>query len=105
MPRLRLTPQERQRLLWEALESYISRNGGWVTSVAYAPSIRFEVEPGSELPELLRDKGYALRDAGATERFLPVAEEVKQRGGTKITVQHLVPTAISIFQLELPQIG
>lgn len=81
--------------------AFIRNHGGSITSAPYASPIRLECSPSSELPEKLRGYGYKLAELGSAERMLPVAEFVKQRGGTKMTTQQVVPTAVSIFELDL----
>ena len=106
MPRLRLTPIERRRALWEALEIYISKNGGWVTTMPGASPVRFEAEPGSTLPELLRSMGYELHDSGVAERFLPQPETVRLNArGETVVREHLVAAQVQAWEFRLPEIG
>lgn len=100
MPRLRPSPRERER--WNDLNAIAWSYGGKITSSPYASPIRLECPQQSALPERLRGFGYDLTEIGTVERMLPVAEVVKQRGGTKMTTQQVVPTAVSIFEFDLP---
>jgi hypothetical protein len=96
---------ERARLrgLWAACEFKIRRHDGWVTTQPHAFPLRFECLPTNQLPELLEDMGFVVRNAGVAERLLPVIREVKQAGGvTKIVSQALAPTEICIYQCESP---
>jgi hypothetical protein len=56
------------------LNDFISTRGGWVTSVPAAPDpLRFEVLPGSPLPEQLTELGWVVRKSGTSQRILPHA--------------------------------
>ncbi len=106
MPRLRPTQEQRQKqhALWGALHAFIRNNGGWITSKPDEFPIRFECRPEAALPDELRSLGYDLKDRGTEEKFLPVAEAVKQAGNiTSITIQSPVPTTVLIFELDLPR--
>jgi|SRR5262249_13060138 len=64
--------KQRQEL-FDSLNHYIHKNGGWLTSVPGARTVRFEVLPGSDLPEKLRALGFGVRPAGSATRILPNA--------------------------------
>jgi hypothetical protein len=99
--------RQRQQRLWQALNEYISDNEGFVTSSPNEVNfIRFEIVPALSriLPELLRSRGYDLRDAGVAERLLPVVETLKQLGGnTTVTREHIAPQQVLIFEFRLPE--
>jgi hypothetical protein len=102
MPKLSPPPRERERLhsLWNRLHAYIRNRNSWITS---EPG-RFPLtcRPDSDLPKLLANLGYQIKDAGTAERFMPVSEEFKQAGGvTRVTVQHLEPVVLQIWELSL----
>ncbi len=56
-----------------ALNTYITERGGWLTSVAGNPVMRFEAPIGSSLPGELRGKGYVVTPVGSTTRINPHA--------------------------------
>jgi hypothetical protein len=63
--------------LFEALNKFISAQGGWVVSPPGAKHIRVEIPKESSLPVKLADLGYHLRQCGVSTRiangnFLPV---------------------------------
>ena len=94
---------QRQRSLWEAVHSYIVEHRGLVTAQGYTSPIRFECKAGSELPEKLRRLGYDLKNAGNTDRLMPVIEEMREDGTMRtITRQHVAPTTVEIFEFKLP---
>jgi hypothetical protein len=65
--------------------------------------IRFECEPASELPELLKAKGYNVLPAGTGERLMPVTETITEHGRTNtITRQQVAPTMVAAFEFKLP---
>jgi hypothetical protein len=56
-----------------ALNDFITERGGWLTSIAGDPAMRFEAPIGSALPEELRGKGYVVTPIGSTTRIDPHA--------------------------------
>ena len=56
-----------------ALNDFITERGGWLTSIAGDPAMRFEAPAGSSLAEELRGKGYVVTPAGSTTRIDPHA--------------------------------
>ena len=104
MPAKPKTLDQKQRKLWQALNSFISEHGGWMVSQPDTEPLRFECRSESELPESLRDLGYDVVSAGTGERLLPVIHEtIRQDGGvTRITVQHVAPIVVSVFEIRLP---
>jgi hypothetical protein len=92
-----------QRKLWQRLNDYIRQEGGWTVSEPNVSPIRFECPTDSSLPELLREAGHDVRDAGTSERLMPTSNIVKQHGGiTTVTVQNIVPTMVEVFEFKLP---
>ena len=68
---------EQRTKLWEALNAFISQQGGWVVSPPGSKSLRVEIQQKSVLPAQLLELGYAVRSAGIGTRitsgkFLPV---------------------------------
>jgi hypothetical protein len=69
---------ENRKLLWQALNQFISRNGGYLISPPHIKRLLIEVPQYSELPDKLLDLGYQLAPAGANTtriiggRFVPV---------------------------------
>jgi hypothetical protein len=66
-----MTDFEQRRKLWEALITYITSNGGWVTGLPGAKHLRAEVPRGSALPAKLMEFGYSIRHCGAGTRLTP----------------------------------
>jgi hypothetical protein len=94
---------EQQREFWGALNNYIRENEGFTVSEPHTPLIRFECRAGSDLPQLLRAKGYDVNSAGTNERLMPTSNIVKQYGGvTAITAQNIVPTIVEVYIFRLP---
>jgi hypothetical protein len=58
---------------FEALNIFVTRHGGWVTSVPGAMDVTIEVPETSELPGKLRDLGYLPVEIGRRERMVPNA--------------------------------
>ena len=59
---------EERRRLWGALNAYIGRRGGWVTSPMYVSPLRIEITADFELPDKLAEIGYAPVHRGQTTR-------------------------------------
>jgi hypothetical protein len=107
MPRLSQPPAERDRRakLWAALHAFVRNHGGWITTQPNALPARMEALPDSELPELLRAKGWLVTDGGQSDVFLPEKAEITLAGGrtpSKITTDRLVATTVSLWQIDLP---
>jgi ABC-type taurine transport system substrate-binding protein len=96
---------QRQKILWDALASYVRRHNGWVVSQPDVSPIRFECAPTATLPEILRQQGYEVREAGTAERLLPVTEMVAQSATRTVARQHVEPTMIAVFELDMPVIA
>jgi hypothetical protein len=97
---------EREREFWGALNDYIRENEGFSVSEPHAPFIRFECRPESDLPDLLRAKGYSVNSAGTNERLMPVTELVREHGSIrKVVRQHVAPTTVAAFEFGLPDAG
>jgi hypothetical protein len=56
-----------------AINGYITKAGGWMTSIPGDHEMRFEALPNSGLPAALRDLGYVVEQTGETQRILPHA--------------------------------
>jgi hypothetical protein len=106
MPRLRPLPKERLHAIWGACHAFIRNNGpAWITTMPGAWPLTLECLPDSALPELLRDKGYIVGNAGSQERYLPepvVITLAGGRGDNKITTDRLVATAVQLWSISLP---
>ena len=77
MRQLRSAPRDREieklKSMFDAMNAFISRNNGWVTSVRGNPEMRFDALPDSALPDELRRRGYVVTEIGEGERILPTA--------------------------------
>jgi hypothetical protein len=62
---------EARKQLWNALNAFVTSQGGWVTSPPFGRFLRIEVEQGSSLPVKLEKAGHRLRHAGMTTRIGP----------------------------------
>jgi hypothetical protein len=56
-----------------ALNAYITKAGGWLTSIPGDPEMWFEALPDSGLPAALQSMGYIVERTGETQRILPSA--------------------------------
>jgi chaperone required for assembly of F1-ATPase len=94
---------ERQREFWNQLRDWVHQNEGWIVSEPHTPLIRFECRAESELPQLLRAKGYDLNSAGTNERLMPVTELVREHGCIRrVARDHIAPQMVSVFEFKLP---
>jgi hypothetical protein len=69
-----------RKKLFAGLNKFVMDRGGWITSIAGAPMVTFEVLEHSELPDVIRDDlGYDVVPADPPEgtRLLANATEVK----------------------------
>ncbi len=70
---IRVTPptptrsKNEDRLTWAALNAFVGRHGGWVTSPP-GKLLRIETMKGSALPSRLRELGYNVAERGSTTR-------------------------------------
>jgi hypothetical protein len=61
-----------------------------------------ECRQDSDLPALLKDRGWIVTSGGTNEVFLPVSAEMKLNGtNTTVARDHLVPTEVSLWTLDL----
>jgi hypothetical protein len=58
----------KQRSLWEALNSFIRRNGGWTVSAPDCWPIQMQCAFTSDLPAKLAEVGYQLVSVGSITR-------------------------------------
>jgi hypothetical protein len=57
-----------RKQLFDGLNKFIMARGGWITSIAGAPTVTFEVLEHSELPDVIRDDlGYDVVPADPPE--------------------------------------
>jgi hypothetical protein len=77
---------EKQRKLFEALNAFVSEQGGWVVSPPGDRRVRIESPQASGLPIRLAERGFVLR-------YITTA--------TRNTGNGVVPT--DIFELTLPR--
>lgn len=59
---------------FRSINADITEGGGWTTSVPGEREVRFEVLPGSPLPNALRARGYDVQVDGVGERILPASK-------------------------------
>jgi hypothetical protein len=59
---------EKQKKLFDAFNTFVAQNGGWVVSVPGSKSIRIEAPEGSALPIRLAELGYKLQFCGTGTR-------------------------------------
>lgn len=64
----KLSVEQRQEL-FDALNKWITKQGGWIVSPPGAKYIRVEIPQGSSLPVQLEKAGHRLRHAGMTTRI------------------------------------
>jgi hypothetical protein len=75
---------EQRKRLWDALNAFIQKSGGWLISAPGERWLRVEVERGSSLPTKLTEFGYDVRSAGVS---------------TRVTSNGLMPTEFVSFTL------
>jgi hypothetical protein len=103
MPPTKATFTEQQREFWNGLNSFIRENEGFTVSEPHTASIRFECRPESDLPDILRAKGYGVNSAGTNERLMPVTELIREHGSIrKVARDHITPEIVSVFEFRLP---
>jgi hypothetical protein len=61
---------ENRKLLWQALNQFISRHGGYLISPPHVKRLLVEVPQYSELPDKLADLGYNLQMAHTNTRII-----------------------------------
>jgi hypothetical protein len=94
---------ERERILWEALDSFIQRHEGWIISLKDVSPLRFECRADCRLPELLTSMGYSVTNAGMNERLMPFTEMVIVAGSSRtIERQHVGPIMVSVYSFPMP---
>ena len=64
---------------WAALNEYVRRNGGAVTSVPGNKTLRVEVPKGSELPAKLTELGYNVSSHGSVTRVTGVTAPISAK--------------------------
>jgi hypothetical protein len=91
MPSTEPTPErerpkisEQRKRLWEALNEFIHKSGGWLVSSPGEKYLRVEIERGSALVTTLDQMGYDVRSAGVS---------------TRVTSNGLIPTEFVSFTL------
>lgn len=64
-------------------EKFIAARGGWVTSIAGARRIAFDVLPESDLPSELSAAGFYVESEGQGQRIVPagIVENFVRSGG------------------------
>ncbi|WP_316234241.1 hypothetical protein [Bradyrhizobium sp. SZCCHNR1098] len=87
-----------------ALNRFVTKAGGWVTSIPGDYLVTIECTEGSSLPEKLQDLGYRLREVDRRERMISNAttEEIVDLCHNKTrTLSHagLVPVIVYSFEL------
>jgi hypothetical protein len=70
-----------RRKLWQALNEFISRRGGYLISPPHAKRLCVEVPQYSTLPDELIDLGYNLQPGGANTRAQGSAVETVESSG------------------------
>lgn len=67
-----IAPATKSRLeRFQTLNAWITRRGGWITSLPGADTVTIEVLPGSFLLTEMAEAGYQLEPAGHRERLIP----------------------------------
>lgn len=95
MPQLSQTPQnERERQhqfrLWGSLHAFVKNHHGWITTQPNLFPCRMECKVDSDLPGLLKAKGWIVSNAGTTPCFLPTDD------------QRLEPATVDVWELSIP---
>jgi hypothetical protein len=58
----------RRQQLWSAVNEYVGRHGGWITSPPGTQDVRIETPINSELPAKLSELGYRVLHVGTGTR-------------------------------------
>jgi len=91
---------QKQRAFWRDLNEFIRLAGGFIVSQPDISPIRFECQPDSTLPTLLREAGHRLLEMGSHQRLVP-SVLYEQRGRHRIATTSVSPGIVSVWQLEL----
>lgn len=59
--------------LFAGINEFVTKRGGWLTSIPGDKEVRMECLPDSTLPDELRKLGYTVEADGETERILHTA--------------------------------
>ena len=89
-----------------ALNAFVTKRNGWLTSIPGALDVTMETLPDSGLPDELRELGYDLREDGTSERILAfgITEHIPVTEGSTATrrVQHAGIVKVRRYAFEMP---
>lgn len=92
--------------LFEGVNAFVRKGGGWITSIPGARDVMMECLPGSALPDALREKGYTVEADGQGTRLIPhaITETVVTEGSTRPTYRttHAGIVSVQRFRFMLP---
>jgi hypothetical protein len=97
------TITQKQRDLWDALNSYVMERGAAIVSAKYANPVRLEIPVDSPLPDKLRGLGYDLIFRSEETRIgAPIAEHALwgQRSNRNNAYSF---RAVTVLELRLPK--
>ena len=97
--------RKERREKFATLNEFVTRAGGWITSVPGEPLVIIQVLPGSNIPEDLVRLGYRdMIEEAPSERILPagITEVVSIEGSTAVrTVRHAGLAKVLCFSFSL----
>jgi hypothetical protein len=64
---------DKRKAKFEAINAYVTKRCGWMTSIPGDAEMRFDALPDSNLPQELHDMGYSVIRVGQSQRILPHA--------------------------------
>jgi hypothetical protein len=88
-----------------ALNAFVTKRNGWLTSIPGAADMAMECLPGSTLPVALRNLGYDVEPTGEGERILPAAIIVKFAAGPDGALQPLTMGSTRSVSLTMTHAG
>ena len=96
---------ERRRALWSAVNAFVVKHGGWITSPADTATIRIEAPTSSPLPSLLADLGYSVLHVATGTRLMPNATTdtiTAHSTGAPIIRPHPGWLPVDILEIKIP---
>jgi hypothetical protein len=92
---------EERKQAFAALNTYVTAQGGWLTSVPCDFEFRMQALPDSPLPELLRSAGYIVTKLATSQGGLPHAIRQqfaagKNGGMEPLTIGSTRPVAMTV---------
>ena len=89
--------------LWEAINNFISQNGGWLVSPFGSDRLRVEIPRGSSLAAKLAEAGFEPRHIGTGTRITPnaITETIDANTKQQRTLTHGGIVPVDILEISL----